>query len=168
MKREFLILCLILLLLISACGSKNEKDLILETLDEVYDFAQAENIEGIMSHVTEDFADFQGRDKAKVRSMIEAHLLKYRDIKIHVLSTRIEDLEMPNASFQCELLLSAGGAKLFRKVLRYAGDMYRIQGDLVKEDEIWKIRYAQWEYITPKDLLPESLKILQKLFPNVK
>jgi hypothetical protein len=73
---------------------------------------------------------------------------------------------VPEAEIEIEVALSSGAAKIFRKAVRYAGQFYRFNIKLEKEEETWKCKTASWKYITLEELFPESFKILKKLFPN--
>ena len=60
-----------------------------------------------------------------------------------------------------------GAAKVFRKLIRISLDNYRIKVNLIKQKGQWRIRYAEWKYVTLNELFPESLSILKKLFPEL-
>ena len=149
------------------CGGKTEEELIHEMMDKVADHIEAGELDDLMSYVADDFQDFQGRSKTEFRRLIDNHFQTYQNIVAHILSIRVSEIQLPEAAIRFDVLLSSGSAKLFRKLVKYAGDIYRVQGKLIKVEEIWKLKFAEWKYINPDELLPDSLKILKKLFPNL-
>ena len=84
-----------------------------------------------------------------------------------MLSTKIDEIATDEASIRTDVLVSSGGAQLFRKFVKFAGDYYRIKARLVKRDGTWLLQYAEWEYTSLDTLFPESVSILKKIFPNV-
>ena len=99
--------------------------------------------------------------------MLKYYYEQYKGIVIHVLGTRIDEINPPQASIQTEVALSSGTAKVFRKLIRYSSDNYRFKIGLVKRNDQWQIQYAEWKYINLEELYPESLFILKKIFPDV-
>ncbi len=65
-------------------------------------------------------------------------------------------------------MLSSGAAEVLRKLVRFAGEYYRIELRLRRTDpKRWEIVYAGWEAVPITDLFPESLNILKKIFPGL-
>lgn len=162
----FLITVFVVFMLCS-CGTKSEEDIILGLMDQVGDYVENKDIDNLLMYFAEDYEDFEGRDKKQTRAMISQYFLDFHGIVSHVLSTHIEEVTPTEASIQTDVLISSGGAKLFRKFVKYAGDYYRIKAKLVKREGLWQLQYAAWAYISLDNLFPESLSILKKIFPNL-
>jgi hypothetical protein len=133
-------------------------------MGDIGEYAEEKDIESIMMLLADDYTDFQRRDKSRTRDMIQQYFDQYRGIVIHVLSTQIDEINPPEASIRTELAMSSGAAKVLRKVVRFSTDNYRLKMRLIKRDERWQIKYAEWRYVSLDELFPESLSILQKLF----
>jgi hypothetical protein len=162
-----LLLPFLLAVMFVSCGERSEEDVILDLMDQVGDYVEKKDIDNLLMYFAEDYKDFEGRDKNQTRAMISQYFLDFHGIVSHVLSTQIEDVTAVGASIQTDVLISSGGAKLFRKLVKYAGDYYRIKAKLVKREGLWQLQYAEWTYISLEDLFPESLSILKKIFPNL-
>ena len=154
----FLAFCLI------SCAGKTDEDLILELMDRIGDCAEKKDIESLMANLAYDYSDFEGRDKQKAKDMIEDYFREYRGIVIHVLSTRIVEINTPEASVETEVALSSGAARVFRRLVRFSTENYRLKIDLIKRNEQWQVRDAEWRYVTFEELFPESLTIFNKIF----
>ena len=148
----------------ASCIQKTEEDLILEFMDEISRYAEKKNLDSIMMNLAYDYSDFEGRDKLKSKEMIDGYFKQYRGIVIHVLSTQVEEINLPEASVVSEVALSSGAAKIFRKLVKYSTENYRLILKLIKKDKKWQVQYAEWRYITFDELLPESLTIFNKIF----
>ncbi|UCH93692.1 MAG: hypothetical protein JSV88_25955 [Candidatus Aminicenantes bacterium] len=148
------------------CSGKSEEDLIRETIDKIGDYAESRNMEGIIYYVSDDYSDDEDRTVEDIEELLGKYFSQYRGIAVNVLGTKILNVTVPAAEVETEVALSSGAAKIFRKAVRYAGQFYRFNLKLVKEEEIWKCKSASWKYITLEELFPESCKILKKLFPN--
>ncbi|MGD9347463.1 MAG: hypothetical protein PVH84_16475 [Candidatus Aminicenantes bacterium] len=149
------------------CGGKSEKLLIIELMDTAGQFIEEKNAVGLMSLVAEDYSDFRGRNKRETEEIVKSYFLDYQGIVTHVLSTKVDELTSSEASIRTDVLVSSGGAQLFRKFVKFAGDYYRVEAKLVKREGKWLLHYAEWEYISLDTLFPDSLSILKKIFPNI-
>ncbi|MCK4556645.1 MAG: hypothetical protein KAU47_03955, partial [Candidatus Aminicenantes bacterium] len=148
----------------ASCIQKTEEDLILEFMDEISRYAEKKDLDSIMMNLAYDYSDFEGRDKQKSKEMIDGYFRQYRGIVIHVLSTQVEEINMPEASIVSEVALSSGAAKVFRKLVKLSTENYRLTVKLIKRDEKWQIQHAEWRYVTFDELFPESLTIFNKIF----
>jgi hypothetical protein len=137
---------------VTSCVKKTEEDLIKK------------DIESIMMNLAYDYSDFEGRDKWEAKELIDGYFQQYRGIVIHMLSTRVDEINPPEAFVQSEVALSSGAAKVFRKLVRFSTENYRLSIKLVKRDEKWQIHHAEWRYITLDELYPESLTLFNKIF----
>ncbi|UCE21031.1 MAG: hypothetical protein JSV46_01995 [Candidatus Aminicenantes bacterium] len=155
---------ILLVLFFFSCGQKTDEDLILEFMERISRYAEKKDIDSIMVNLAYDYSDFEGRDKWEAKGMIDGYFKQYRGIVIHVLSTRIEEINLPKAFVQSEVALSSGAAKVFRKLVRFSTENYRLTLKLIRRDEKWQIQHAEWKYVTLDDLYPESLTIFNKIF----
>ena len=146
------------------CAAKTDEELIIELTEDLGEFTEKKDIEGIMMMLADDYTDFQRRNRSQTRDMIQHYFDQYRGIVIHVLSTQIDEISTPQASIQTEIAMSSGAAKVLRKLVRFSTDNYRLKMKLIKREERWQIQYAEWRYVSLDELFPESLSILQKIF----
>lgn len=167
MKVVLLFPLLLTFLGLISCQNKTDEDLILEMVDNLSLLAEKKDLEAVMTYFTDDFADFEGRDKPGLKALLAGYFSGRTGIVVHRLSSRIEALETGRASLQTEVALSSGGAEALRRLIRISPDNYRIKIDLVKNGERWLIQYAEWSYVNLNELFPESLAILKKLFPQL-
>jgi len=162
----YVFLFLTMPLLFVNCG-KSEEELILKAVDQIGDYAEERNIDGVLNFISTDYADDESRTYADIEELLTEYFDRYRGIVVNVLATKIIKIELPQAEIETELALSSGAAKLFRKAVRYSGQFYRFDLSLIKEGEKWRCKHAYWEVIPLEDLLPESVKILRAIFPNL-
>jgi ketosteroid isomerase-like protein len=155
------------LVLSASCHRKTEEDVILELVDTLARLAEKKDLETIMTCFADDFSDFEGRDKAGLKALLAGYFSGRTGIVVHRLSSRIETLEISQASLQTEVALSSGGAEALRRLVRISPDNYRIKIGLAKDGEGWLIQSAEWSYISLNELFPESLTMLKKIFPKL-
>lgn len=160
----WIIISVLSLAFFASCIQKTEEDLILEFMDEISRYAEKKDLDSIMMNLAYDYSDFEGRDKQKSKEMIDGYFRQYRGIVIHVLSTKVEEINMPEASIVSEVALSSGAAKVFRKLVKFSTENYRLNIRLIKRNEKWQIQHAEWRYVTFDELFPESLTIFNKIF----
>lgn len=149
-----------------SCGPKTDEDQIRELMKEAAQHIEKKDISGLMALLSDDYSDFRGRDKSQTQDMVQTYFSEFRGIVVHLLSTRIDEIDLPAASIQTDAALSSGAAKALRKLVPVSTDNYRFEIELIKKQGRWWIRYAQWKHIGIEELFPESLSILKKLFPD--
>jgi hypothetical protein len=163
----FFISLLSISILCPSCRQRTEEDAVLETVDSLARLAEKENLEAIMAHFAEDFTDFEGRDKAGIRSLLSSYFNGRAGIVVHRLSHRIVSLEARRATLDTELALSSGGAEALRRLVRISPDIYRLRVDFTKIGEEWLVGYAEWNSVGLTEIFPESLSELKKIFPKI-
>lgn len=139
----------------------------LQTVDSLVRLAEKKDLEAMMAHFAEDFADFEGRDKNGLRSLLTSYFNGRTGIVAHRLSNRIINFSAGRAALETDVAVSSGGAEVLRRLVRISPDIYRIRIDLDKVGEKWLIGYAEWSSIGLTELLPESLLKLKKIFPKI-
>jgi len=158
--------CSLLVFGLSVCRERTDKDLILELMDRIGNDAESRDTEALMARLSDDYLDFEGRDKSRTEEMLKDYFTRYRGIVMRILSTRIDRLEASQASIQAEVALSSGAAQILRRLLRFSTENYRFGLTLIKDGGEWKIQYAEWQYLRLDDLSPESMSIFKKFFPD--
>jgi hypothetical protein len=163
-----LILWLTILLVNSHCGKgKSEADRIEEIFDEIARQVEEENTANLIHYLSEDFSDFEDRSREDISDLVEQYFQRYQNIVFHLLSTKVVFIRGLEAEVEVEISLSSGAARMFRRLIKFSGQLYRFNLELVKIRENWKIAYAEWRYITIEQLFPESFKVLKKIFPKL-
>lgn len=157
------------LLLPPGCGRPPEEEQIQRTIKDAAALAQKRDLDALMGLLAPDYRDYQGRDKAAAKGLIEDYLRSFRGIVIHVLGTKVEITDPGGrAAVRTDMVLSSGAAEAFRKLARFTGDYFRFDLELDKDPAAgWRISYAEWWSVSLTDLLPESLEVLKELFPGL-
>jgi hypothetical protein len=161
------ILIFFLAVFLTSCQKKTDEQLIQELMENVGKNAEKKDMPGIMTNLADDYRDFEGRGRKETEDLIDEYFGKYSGIAINFLSTRVDEIRSRQASVQTEVALSSGAAKIFRKLIRYSTENYRLKIKLIKRNDEWQIQYAEWRYVSLDELFPESLAILKKIFPEL-
>jgi ketosteroid isomerase-like protein len=168
MSKRDLIIGLTALLIMAFCARESEEARILKFMRSVGKSIEKKDLSGLLTVLTDDYMDFEGRDKKATEALIGDYFERRFGIVVHLLHTKLGDITAEGkASLKTDVVLSSGGAEVLRKIVRFAGDFYRFKLDLRKTSEGWRISRAEWEYLTLNGLFPESLPILKKIFPGI-
>ena len=151
-----------------ACPRPSEESRIADFVKETVGLAEKRDVAGVMGRLAEDYADFEGRGKSATESLVRDYFRR-TGIVIHLLNVKVDSIEPDGrASVRLEVMLSSGAAEVFRKLIRYAGDYYRFSLRLKKSPDVtFQVEFAAWESVGLDQLLPESLNVLKKLFPDI-
>ncbi len=167
MNRSVFFAAVLLALAAAACRPPSEEARLKGFLKETVALAEKGDLAGVMTRLADDYSDFEGRDKAATEALVREYLRR-GGVVIHLLGARVDSLDPSGeASVEAEILVSAGAAEVFRKLIRYAGECYRFRLRLRRSPpSAWEYVSAAWETVPLTDLLPESLAVLKKLFPD--
>jgi hypothetical protein len=148
----------------ASCGPKTDEDRIRELIKEAGQCIEKRDLSGLMGLISDDYTDYRNRNKNQTKDMVKTYFSQFRGIVVHVLSTRIDDIALDEASIRTDAALSSGAAEALRKLVPISTDNYRFEIKLVKKQGQWLIIYAEWNHIGVEEFFPESLPILEKLF----
>jgi hypothetical protein len=151
----------------AACRPPSEEARLRDFLKGTVALAEKKDLTALMALLADDYSDFEGRDKAATEALVRDYFRR-GGIVVHLLCVRVESLDPTGEpSVEAEVLMSSGAAEVFRKLIRYAGDCYRFRFRLRRAPpSSWQLVSAAWESVPLTDLLPESLAVLKKLFPD--
>lgn len=154
--------------IIPFCGRPSEEDRIREFVERTISLAEKRDLTALMDRLTEDYADFEGRDKRATEALVRDYFGR-TGIVIHLLSVKVDAIGTDGrAGVRAEAMLSSGAAEVFRKLIRYTGDYYRFDLRLRRSPAAaWQVESAAWESVPLAGLFPESLAVLKKLFPDL-
>ena len=157
----------LLMVAAAACRPPSEEARLKGFLKETVALAEARDIPALMARLADDYMDFEGRDKAATEALVRDYFRR-GGIVVHLLGARVEALDPDGgASVEAEVLMSSGAAEVFRKLVRYSGECYRFRFGLRRSPpSSWQLASAAWESLPLSELLPESLAVLKKLFPD--
>jgi len=165
MTRRLLLLAWLISALSLSCRQGTEERRILGLFDDLARLAEKKELEKMMAAFAEDYTDFEGRDKAGLRGLLNRYFSGRTGIVVHRLSAKVE-LGAGGACLEADIALSSGAAEALRRLVRISPDLYRLKVEFSGEPGRWLIRYAEWVPIDPTELLPESLSLFKKLSPK--
>lgn len=149
-----------------SCQKKTDREIIASVIAKMALQVEKKDMARLIAHLADNYSDFEGRDRAQTAAMVEEYFSRYRGIVIKVLASRIELRSAQSAEVEADVVFYSGAASAFRKLIGFSGENYRLKFAMEKTDA-WTIRSSQWEYISLSGLFPESLQILQELFPDL-
>jgi len=149
-----------------SCGGISEEQRIIDRFRHMADLAEDEDTAGIMAALSQGYEDFEGRNKVATEEMLRGHFQAYRGIVINVLGARVTDLQAEEASLEADIMFSSGAAQALRRLIRLAGEYYRIEVRWVKERAVWMAANAEWRSVGLDDLFPESRHKLSEILPK--
>lgn len=110
------------------------------------------DISTIKAHVSENYADDEGRDKEALKGLLAFFFLHNRSI--HLL-TRVQSIEFSDPEHVRTVVFAAvAGTRIpdASWLPRIEADIYRFEGTWKKEtDGIWRLREAGWHPATTED-----------------
>ena len=104
--------------------------------------AEARDVGDLMEHVSANYRDAQGQDRAEASRYARGYFVANQSI--HLL-TRIESLEFPapdEARVKLQVGMAGRGGEPGAASL--TADLYDFDLALVREDGEWKVSYADW------------------------
>ena len=150
-------------IVLASCAPKTDEAQIRELMNEAGRHIENKQLSSLLDLLSDDYTDFRGRDKTQTKDMVQTYFREFRGIVVHLLSTQIDGIDLDRASLRTDAAISSGAVQALRKLVPVSTDNYRFQIELIKTQDRWMIRYAEWKHIGMEELFPESLSILKKL-----
>lgn len=152
-----------------SCGRPSEEVRIRQFLERAAARAEKRDIGGLTGLFAADYQDFEGRDRDGTVRLVAGYLDRYRGVVVHVLGVHPGAIGADGrVEVASEVALSHGAAEVLRRLVRIGSEYYRFRFGLRRgADGEWRFVSAAWEPVAMTDLLPDSLEILRKLFPDL-
>lgn len=163
--RHMLILTLAGFLSFAGCGKVDEVEVVKDKIRTIASLAEKKDSDKILSFLSSDYRDFQGRDIQLTAELLDYYFSNYQGIAIHLLDIYVNIFE-DRAEAEADVLLSSGPLDTLRRLVGVAGVYYRFEFGLEKPAGRWTISRAAWREVQADSLLPGSAVILRKIFPE--
>lgn len=134
--------------LLFACGSDPlaPEQQVRNTLDAMQEAAEARSLSDFMTHISDDYSDHQGNDKAAIRRIVQLLFLRNQSINIF---TRIQSLDINNdfAAVELSAAMAARGVDLTQESNRLKADTHRFSVVLQQTsgDADWLVQSVSWK-----------------------
>jgi len=104
--------------------------------------AEARDVGDLMEHVSANFRDGQGQDRAEASRYARGYFVANQSV--HLL-TRIESLEFPSPDeARVKLQVGMAGRAGEPGASSLTADLYDFDLALIREGDEWKLSYAEW------------------------
>lgn len=147
-------MALLLGLLLAGCGGDeaDPENQIREMLDQIEAAAENRQLGELMSFVSEDYQDDNGRTPKELRAIVQLQFI--RNPKIHTFKL-VRDLKLladDRASLKVLVALAGRPIDSASALSGLRADLMRFDLELV-DQEGWKIRAAEWQWAEAADFL---------------
>ena len=140
---------------LACCSAGSEEARIAKLMDRVGSLAENRDLPGLLALLTEDYADFEGRDRAATEALVADHFRRRHGIVVHLLHTEIGEVRPDGtATVEADVVLSSGAAEILRKIVRFAGEFYRFELELRKTPEGWRVAGRNGRPSSPDEPFP--------------
>jgi hypothetical protein len=141
---QFLSPCFwVALALLSGCADEASPEQQVRAVIEAMELAAEQRDVGeLMQHISDNYRDAQGQDRTEVSRYVRGYFVVNQSV--HLL-TRIESLEFP-APDEARVKLQVGmaGREGEPGAAGFTADVHNFDVVLVREDDAWKVSYADW------------------------
>lgn len=134
---------------LAACAEPDSPEAqVRAALAELEAAAEAGDVAAFGERISDSYQDALGHDKQRLRDFVRFQVLRNPAGREVVL--RVRDVRL-TSDRTASVMLHAGLAGAGEGALR--GDAYAIDLDLGLEDDVWRVRWAEWRPAAPAELL---------------
>ena len=128
--------------LLAACGSsgKDPEDAVRAWVSEAESFAEDKDRRGLLSMISEDYADGRGNDHKRIGDMLRLYFM--RAGKVAFLTSIDEIAVMDETAAMVNLTVGMAGTET--GALGINADAYRFELELEHADDEWMLIAARW------------------------
>jgi hypothetical protein len=147
---------LVLLIFLTACTSEQKltkEQILRQSIAEIESRFEERKLGRIVEYVSADYGDEAGRKLQDIKRAIQMQLMRHRSL--HVFST-IKDIKWIDDNHATVNIVAAMAGKPIDSVsilTSIRADMINFTVTFVREDVIFKIQSAAWEWAEPSDFL---------------
>jgi hypothetical protein len=138
-----------------ACGqAATPEDEVRAVLGALEAAAEAGDAGAFGDFVSAAYQDPYGHDREKLRAFVAFHVMlrsRGREVIVRVRDVRIEPGEPARAAVTLAVGLAGGGSA--RGPGGLGAEVYAVDMDLLREDDAWRVSWAQWHAAPASDLL---------------
>jgi hypothetical protein len=138
-----------------ACGqAATPEDEVRAVLGALEAAAEAGDAGAFSDLVSAAYQDPYGHDREKLRAFVAFHVMRSgrgREVIVRVRDVRIEPGEPARAAVTLAVGLAGGGSA--RGPGGLGAEVYAVDMDLLREDDAWRVSWAQWHAAPATDLL---------------
>lgn len=145
MRRLFLIKTALLAAVVSGCSSPDDEALVRRLIADAETAAEARDTGFFRRVISEDYVDSRGRRREQIIDLIRGYF--FLNSRIEVLS-RIESVGILGAgrdAAEVVVLAAMVGAPRRGGIAGIDADLERLELDLVREGDDWRIIAARWQ-----------------------
>lgn len=132
----------ILCALLIACGGPftGPEEVLRQWISEAEAAAEDLDRRGLVSMVSENYADARGNDREAIDRLMRLYFLRQKSV---VLVMKIDDLTVIDET-AAEILVTAAGVGTTTRALGVNADTYQFSLELEKDDDEWMLIGARW------------------------
>lgn len=143
--RVHLFLCIVALAgIVGGCGERDSPEAqVRAVIDQMELAAEARDVGDVLDLISETYRDDYGRGRDELGRLARGYFIANQSI--HLL-TRIEAMTFPaeDEARATVLVAMVGRDAAAESAWDLAGDLYRFEVAIVREDGDWKITWARW------------------------
>lgn len=142
-------LALAAMLLAGACAEPETPESQVRTaLSALEAAAEAGDVGAFDELVSATYQDGEGHDKQQLADFVRFHVLRHPRGREVIL--RVRDVQLTSDS-TASVVAHAGFAGADQST--FSADAYALDLDLAREDDVWRVTWAQWRPAAPAELL---------------
>jgi len=129
--------------LLAACGpASTPEDEVRALIDQAETAAEARDAGALRALVADDYRDGDGRGADDIRRYVQGYLIAHQSIH---LITRVDSIEIEGAEAAHALVTVGMLGRESDTTWDLAGDVYRFDLRLAREDGEWRVTRAGWQ-----------------------
>ena len=126
------------------CHKETEEEKVKKVIVEIQEAAEQKEIRTILSHLSKEYRDPQGRDYNGIKGLLAFYFFRHQRVSVYItnLDVGVTDL---TAEAAFEAVLTGGDKKgAAGGLLPDTLGMYRFTVSFIKESGDWNVLSAQW------------------------
>ena len=139
---DYRYLIFLLLALVAGCSSDSPEQQVRSVIAQMETAMEARDVSDLMEHIAADYRDAYGQGRQEAGRYAQGYFISNQSI--HLL-TRIESVEFPASDeARAKVLVGMAGREASGDSWDLVADVYEFQVTLLREDDEWKVTYAEW------------------------
>lgn len=140
----------LLFALLTACSDNTAltpQEQVQAVMAQMESSLEERNVSKVFDHVSENYKDHQGNDKAALRKIAQIYTLRNKDIGLVSKLNSISVINDNTVAIEASVLLGARSDNGGNLLSQFSADTQQVSAVFSLEDNAWLLSSMSWEYL---------------------
>jgi len=145
--------CVINLMSCSNDKPLSKEQILFQSINEIETRVESRHLSDIVEYISDNYQDHQGRTIRDIKRIIQIQIMRHKSLYVFTSYGEVNWHDDQNVTVQIAAAMGGKPIESVSVLTSIRADMINFTVDFILEDEIYKVKSAQWRWAKPSDFL---------------